>query len=62
MAASELEALRLRVEKAELELRLLDALIRIRTGEQALAVLRIRNEESIGIFRDREVEAVGAPA
>lgn len=61
MAASELEALRLRVEKAELELRLLDALIRIRTAEQALAALRIRNEESIGIFRDREAEAVGAP-
>lgn len=54
MRSPDLEALSLRVEKAELELRLLNALIRIRIGEGELAALRIRTEESVGIYRDRE--------
>jgi hypothetical protein len=50
----ELEALSLRVEEAELDLRLLNALIRIKLAERELAALRIRTEESVGIYRDRE--------
>lgn len=54
MPPTDLDALRSRVEAAELELRLLNALIRIRTAERALADLRIRTEQSIGIYRERE--------
>lgn len=60
MRSPELEALSLRVEKAELDLRLLDALIRIQIAQRELAALRIRTEESIGIYRDREGPAAGA--
>ena len=60
MRSPDLEALTLRVEKAELELRLLHALIRIKVAERALGALRIRNEESIGIYRDREAAPAGA--
>lgn len=42
------------MEKAELELRLLNAMIRIQTAQRDLAALRIRTEESIGIYRGRE--------
>jgi hypothetical protein len=57
----DLEALRLRVERTELELRLLQAFIRIRRADQELLRARIRNEESMGIYRDQEPAYGGAP-
>lgn len=59
MLSADIEALSLRVARVELELRLLQALIRIRTAEQVLAAMRIRNEEAIGIYRDREAAPAG---
>lgn len=52
--SQDIKALSLRVAKAELELRLLNALIRITIADQALAAQRTRTEESIGIYRDHE--------
>ena len=60
-----LDALRARVERAELEVRLLAAMIRIRTAERLLAEARIRNEQSLGIYREHEAalpETADAPA
>lgn len=56
----DLEALRLRVERAELEARLLDALIRIRLAGDELSAARIRTELAIGIHREREHAYAGA--
>ena len=58
--SAELEALRLRVDRVELEVRLLDALIRIRRADAELRRARIRNEESIGIHRFAEPTYAGA--
>ncbi|MBX7249124.1 MAG: hypothetical protein K1X35_08810 [Caulobacteraceae bacterium] len=54
-----LDPLRARVERAELDLRLLEAMIRIRMAERALARARLRNEVTLGIQRGPNVAESG---
>jgi len=51
---SSVEAMRAELELRELELRLLDAQIRIQEARLANHAWRVRNEEALGIFRERE--------
>jgi hypothetical protein len=57
-----LDMLRARVDRAELEARLLSAMVRIRTAERALARFRVKNERAIGIYREHEYAAASEVA
>ena len=64
MADRDLADLREAVEAAELELRLVEALVRIQRGRVEMALWRVANERAIGIdrFAEREEDRASAAA